>query len=142
MDEIGLSEKEIASLLAKHGDDFVCCKERAGSTHINNTPEARIPSSGAAMRRQIDSGDFTISVSEHGLVKPASEEAAWVVFLKAKFGARSPGGGTPRSDLTYEVTGPTPRQLLVLHEAGQVKASSKAKNLPPKKTIKDRKDTI
>ena len=141
MDEIGLSDKTIARMLAKHGANFVCCKERAGSTSINNTPEVRIASSGASMRKQIDSGDFTMKVSVHRLIKPANEEAMWTVSLKAKFGARSPGG-TPRSDLTYEVTGPAPPQLLALHEAGQVKVSSKAKNLPPKKTIKDRKDTI
>jgi hypothetical protein len=141
MDEIGLTRKEIASLLIKHGDDFVCCKERAGSTYLNNTPEVRIASSGAAMRKQIDGGDFTMRVVVHRLIAPDKEMALWVVFLKAKFGARSPGG-TLKSDLAYEVIAPAPPQLLALHQAGVVKTASKGRVLPPKKTIKDRKDTI
>jgi len=30
MVDIGLTTKELARLLVKHGEEFVCCKERAG----------------------------------------------------------------------------------------------------------------
>lgn len=141
MNEFGLMTKDIVRLLVKHGEQFVCCKERASVSYLDcGAPEHRIASSGAAMRRQIDSADFTVRVSLHSLIKPANDKGMWSVFLKAKFGARSPGGAR-RSDMIYEIVGPTPAQLLALHESAQIVLASDVRQLP-KRTIKTRTDIL
>jgi hypothetical protein len=142
MNEFGLTTREIVRLLVKHGEQFVCCKERASVSYLDcGAPERRIASSGVAMRKQIDSADFTVRVSLHGFVKPANEKGIWSVFLNAKFAARSIGGAR-RSDMIYEVVGPTPAQLLAFHQSDQVALASKVKKLGRKRTIKTRTDIL
>jgi len=98
-------------------------------------------SSGAALRKQIDCGDFRVSVSFNRYASPANEKGMWWVSLKAKFGTCSPSGAR-RVDLTYDVVGPTPAQLVALHQREHLKLASAAKSLPQKKTIQNRADIL
>jgi hypothetical protein len=93
MDEIQLPTNELARLLVRHGEEFVCCKELMGISPLEaGVPDRRIPSSGVALRKQIESGDFRVSISLERHAKLANEKSMWLVALQAKFGARSPGG--------------------------------------------------
>lgn len=93
MNEIQLPTSELARLLVKHGEEFVCCKEPVGVNPLAaGVPDRRIPSSGVALRKQIDSGDFRVSVSLDRYVKLANEKSMWSVALQVKSGALSPGG--------------------------------------------------
>jgi hypothetical protein len=142
MDEIGLPRKEIVRLLVKHGEDFACYKVRVGvSPWEAGASKRRIVSSGAALRKQVDSGDFYVSVQWDRYRKLADGRSMWSVSLKVKFGTFSPAG-TRRADLEYDVVGPTPAQLRALHESDKLALASKVKGLPPKRTLKTRTDTL
>lgn len=142
MNALPLPAKAIALLLVKHGEDFICCKKLAGVSYLDcgAETEKRVSSSAAAMRRQINSGDFTVKVSFY----PAGREdvlGEWSVSLAAKFGACSPRG-IRRADMTYEVIAPEPARLLAIHESSQIARASKTPNVSPPRTIKNRTDTL
>ena len=142
MVDIGLTTKELARLLVKHGEEFVCCKEQAGVSPLEcGVPQRRMTSSGAALRKQIDCGDFRVIVSFNRYASPANEKGMWWVSLKAKFGTCSPSGSR-RVDLTYDVVGPTPAQVLVLHEREKLMLASDVKGLPPEQTLQTRTDIL
>ena len=65
----------------------------------------------------------------------------WFIVLRARSYARA-SGLSPRTDLYYELTGPTPEALRELHADEQVKDVAKARKLAPKKTMKVRTDTL
>ncbi|RNF30016.1 hypothetical protein NM04_14825 [Massilia aurea] len=142
MKALPLRDQEIALLLVKHGEEFTCCKRLVGVSYLDcgAETEKRISSSAAAMRRQVNSGDFRVKVSFY----PSGHEdgqGEWLVSLVARFGARSPQG-TPRTDMAYEVIAPVPAQLLALHEASQIARASKPSNSSPRRAVKNRIDTL
>lgn len=142
MADIGLTTKEIVRLLVEQGEKFVCCKERVGVSPLEcGVAERRIPSSGAALAKQVKSASFRMSASLDSPVDAMAGKATWTVFLKAKFGARSPGGAR-RVDLTYEIVGPTPSQLLGFHEREKLVLASDVTGLPPEKTLETRADIL
>lgn len=142
MKDFPLRDQDIALLLVKHGEEFTCCKRLAGVSHLDcgAETEKRICSSAAAMRRQVTSGDFRVKVSFY----PSGREdgqGEWLVSLVARFGVRSPQGN-PREDMAYEVFAPAPAQLLALHEASQIARASKPSNSSPRRSVKNRTDTL
>jgi hypothetical protein len=103
---------------------------------IVDDPNRTYPSSSASLRKQIKCGDFKVGHVSNGLAID-SETSHWDVVLKIRPSSTTLSG-TIRTDLYYELTGPSPEKLRELHSDEQVKSIAMKRTLPANKTIKGR----
>lgn len=140
MDE-ELTKQEIVRLLLKHGTDFKVEQPPSHSDYLNAGATGRSYASSAdSLARQIKCGDFRFGMPSD-LPADANGFCRWLIHLEARLTART-ALGRIRADLFYELIGPSKDFLRELRADEQVAAIAKARKLPPKKTLKKRRDTI
>lgn len=139
--ESTLDDAEVLRLLIKYGTDFDVERTPDPGLVHGFAPKPRVcASSGASLRKQINSGDFEVG-SPRARSSAGGDVCRWGIVLRARPYAKTPAR-VHRTNLYYELTGPTPEALRELHADEQVKAVAMEKKLPPKKSLKDRKDTM
>lgn len=140
MEEV-LTKQEIVRLLLKYGTDFKVEKPPSDSDYLNAGATGRAYASSAdSLRRQIKCGDFRLGMPSD-LQADENGFCRWIIHLEARLTAKTPLGRR-RTDLFYELIGPSKELLRELRADEQVSAIAKARKLPPKKTLKQRRDTI
>ncbi|MGK5065575.1 hypothetical protein [Janthinobacterium sp. LB3P112] len=136
-----LKKDTVLRLLVKHGADFEVEKPAVFANQYAFSPKPRTHmSSGSSLRKQMNSGDFKVSEPCAGRAM-GDGRCRWSIVLKVRSLARTLALA-PRTDLFYELTGPTPEALQELLSDEQVKIVAEARKLPPKKAIKDRTDML
>jgi hypothetical protein len=139
--EDALTKQEIIRLLLRYGADFKVEKPPSDSDYLNAGATGRSYASSAdSLRRNINCGDFRFGMPSD-LQADVNGFCRWLIHLEARLMAKTPLGRR-RTDLFYELIGPSKELLRELRADEQVAAIAKSKKLPPKKSLKERHDTI